>query len=191
MSNLKLRLNTNKEIQEYVEQDLSALNDSSRYSLNPSLEKEVSLLFTERPKNWFIQTANLLSAPDNQYTLKLSRKLTILLILGNIAVKEQSNNIVPLLFRFSSLEQMQEVYYRSIFYLRRMEFDEYESPFDSFFPLLQQWNFSLFYLMTILPKAVVHHKISVCQRLADGFEQLGLTDYSIELRRRAFDDESQ
>lgn len=167
-----------KALLDHVEQALTSLSDPSEYIVDSSLESKASVLLSSKEEGWFEQLFTLMTAENNQYTISVNRRLSILKKFCLLAEMEKNSGITPFLYQCTSLNEMESVYRRSLFYIRRLIFKPDSTAHDHFIPLFKEWNFSLNYFVMVLNDSAVSHDGNVQKKLAQSFSEINYEEYA-------------
>lgn len=182
---LNVKINKNQELQNYIEERMQEITDLHKKAAEGDLLCKVNILFEEKKEDWIQQILLLLNSEEYVFQKELSDKMLILEKLCILSEKEQKSELTPLLYKFSSLNEMTEVYEKTGFYLRRIELGMEKEAGEKLTGLIRKWDFSPEYIIMVLEHTVIHNKYNTYIRVARILDENGYEHYNDQILKGA------
>lgn len=180
VSMLDQKINKNEELCFHMEQKMQDYTDLYEKASKGELWEKINVLFDEKSKNWVEQIQNLLNREEYKIEKSVNEKILILEKFCNLHNKENEN---ALFYKVSSLDEMIRVYQKTVFYIKRVEFNKEENG-ESIINLMKKWNFTEEYLVAVLEEIVVHNKINTFLNFVRILKEHGYSDLGDYIFRR-------
>lgn len=173
-----MQIKTNEELRMEAERLMEGASVRQKRAQENDLPAVLDGLLREKPEGWWEEASGLMQKEENQIAIALIDKLLCFQKLYELGEKEKREGQVPTLCRFSTLDEMQEVYQGTVFCLRRMELGMADDGYGNFLGLLEAWKFSAEYLTMILHSRAVYNVQNTIDRLNVVLTESGYTDLS-------------
>lgn len=132
-----------------------------------TLKLKINWLLENKPCNWQYALEVLLKTEEGKRYTKQDDELTTIEMLYYIYKAEVQERGSSVLEKITSLSQGQEVFFRTLFYFRRLELDVDKIFQMEFLEFIREWDISELYLITILMKNKVYRWEHASQRLIE------------------------
>lgn len=132
-----------------------------------TLKLKINWLLENKPNNWQYALEVLLKTKEGRRYTRLDDELTTIEMLHCIYKAEIQERGSSVLEKITSLSQGQEVFFRTLFYFRRLELDADKIFQVEFLDFIREWDISELYLITILMKNKVYRWEHASQRLIE------------------------
>ena len=163
-SMLNFNPKSNRELQEVVDGRMTTVTLLRERVKEDSLRSEVDLLLKEKRNGWRSELSKLMRKDEHQEAKKTENDL---IILEKVWLLDEKNvEETSLLDRVLTLEEMQEVYQRTVFYLRRMELNMADEDCEVFLELMERWELSVPYILLVLSQGTIYNRANAGYRLA-------------------------
>lgn len=134
----------------YAERELETIERKYEEADIDEAKKKINLMLQECGECKMKEVDDFV---NSDYFLKIESLIgtfRILSILSRISVNERKEDVTPILAKINSLEEMEYVYYKTDFLIRRLELDFPRELCLEFLSWMNEWKFSSIYLITML-----------------------------------------
>lgn len=178
---LNVKLNSNDELRNYTDNNMLKITNMYKIASEHELQEKVNHVLQKKDINWLEQIFDLLNKEEHRIVKGLSDDLIILSRLCRICKREYILKEQITLSKFSSLEEMKEIYQETTFYLRRIELGMDKEVCEDFLNFVKNWNFSTEYLLMVLEKGAIYDKLKTGGRLVQIFIENGFQEYGEQI----------
>lgn len=167
---------SNRVLREMVDANMLSVKSLHEKAAQDTLRSEVNLLLKEKKGDWLHRLSELMRSEEHRLAKQLDDGLMVVDRL--CLLHEENKDGTSLLCKVSSVDEMREVYQRTVFYLRRMELDMADEECTGFLELLEAWNFSAEYLLMVLGRGPIYQRVHAGNRLGCLLLKNGYQDYA-------------
>jgi len=140
----------------------------------PLVYSKVNEWLEKRPKDYLEAVFQLADSPELIKLSSLDYTIFIFMKMCRAGKMEQQKHLEPVISKFYSLEEMKQIYQRTVFYLRRIEVGFPKELCENFYILTEEWDFSAYYLLEIiLEKKAVYARYFLAEDVAEGLTEHG------------------
>lgn len=177
------RVKTNEEFRKKAERQMEEITALHKQARENCLQTMIDSILQAKQEGWWEEVSELIQKEENQNIINLNDKLKWFKKVYELGGEEQRLGRIPTLCKFSTLDEMQEVYQKTVFCLRRMELGMVEDECRNFLELLKAWELPVEYLLMVLKPKAIYSVQNVVNRLTAILIENGYVDYSKRLLR--------
>ncbi|MDE6608554.1 MAG: hypothetical protein K2K54_12500, partial [Lachnospiraceae bacterium] len=127
-----------------------------------------------RPQDYLEAMFQLADSPELKKLSKRNYTKYIFMKMCRAGEMEQHQHLIPTISKFQSLEEMKQIYQRTVFFIRRIELGFPKELCEDFYTLVEEWDFSAYYLLEIiLESKAVYNRYSLTESLVEGLTERG------------------
>ena len=158
---------------------ISSINTLYQKAEADTLHSEIDLLLKEKAPGWMTQIVTLMLNGEHREAKETDD--------GLIALKKvclmrgDDREKASLLGKVSSVEELREVYQKTVFCLRRMELDMPDEDCEVFLALMEQWELPAAYMIMVLSQGDIYDRRKAGNRLILLLHKNGYQDAAEEI----------
>ena len=143
-------------------------------SMCPMVYSKVNEWLENRPQDYLEAIFQLADSPELKKLSKRDYNIYIFMKMCRAGEMEQQQHLIPSISKFQSLEEMKQIYQRTVFFIRRIELGFPKELCEDFYTLVEEWDFSAYYLLEIiLESKAVYNRYSLTESLVEGLTERG------------------
>lgn len=166
------KVKSNKELIDKTEAYIQSVKDLYEKAERDSLCIEVEQILAAKPSGWYGRLSELMQSEAHRDVIQIDKGL---FVLKKVYVAQNG------LSRMTSLKEVQEVYQKAVFYLRRIELGMHEDGWICLRDLIEKWELSGEYLIAILSGNAIFRNLDTGYRLSQIMVANGYDSYAEEL----------
>lgn len=169
---INCRATTNEELRETAERYMTSIKKLYEKAAEGSLRLEVEALLKDKPDGWEEQLASRMQSEEYADLMKVDGELLIL---------KKLYEETALLRNITSLSELQEVYQKTVFLLRRLELDVMGEDCEELWDLMEQWDLTVQYFLKVITGGKIYRYWDTAYMLSSLFAANGYGEYAEEI----------
>ncbi|MBQ8822685.1 MAG: hypothetical protein IJZ82_08590 [Lachnospiraceae bacterium] len=169
---LRGQAKSNKELKERAEAYIQSVKELYEKVEKDTLRVEVEQILREKKPGWYPRLAELMQSKEHKEVMQADKGL---LVLKKVYREE------TVLSKMSSLKDVEEVYQRTVFCLRRIELDMLVEGWETLQELMAEWGLSAKYLIAILANGAIFRNLDTGYKLSHIMAANGYKDCAEKL----------
>ncbi len=143
--------------------------DGYRATMCPMLFDKLNEWMEKKPQDYLAAVFQLADSPEIKKLAEVDYTMFIFMKMCRAAKMEQEQHLEPVISKFCSLEEMRQIYQRTVFYIRRIELGLPKELCEDFYTLVEEWDFSAYYILEIiLEKKAVYARYLLAEDVIEG-----------------------
>lgn len=167
---------TEQELNEFAEAKMLQLKENSAVVEKCAVlfQDKIDRWLKDRPEGFLEAVFKLTDSAEYKRVAAWNYTLFILKKMCDVSKEEMENGLEPVILKFTSLAEMEDVYQRTVFYLRRIEVEAPEEMCQCFWDYMNEQQLSAFFILSILwePKAICM-RYTLGAKIAEGLKKRG------------------
>lgn len=167
---------TEEELNVWAEKSLKREEEIGAFfdTICPMVYGKVNEWLEKRPQGYLEAIFQLADSSELKKLLQRDYTLYIFMKMCRAGEMEQQQHLMPVISKFRSLEEMKQIYQRTVFLIRRIELGFPKELCEDFYTLVEEWDFSAYYLLeVILEKKAVYARYDLVESVVEGLIKRG------------------
>lgn len=167
---------TEEELNDWAEKSLKREEGIGAFfdTICPMVYGKVNEWLEKRPQGYLEAIFQLADSSELKKLIQWDYTLYIFMKMCRASEMEQQQHLMPAISKFRSLEEMKQIYQRTVFLIRRIELGFPKELCEDFYTLVEEWDFSAYYLLeVILEKKAVYARYDLSESVVEGLIKRG------------------